>query len=430
VVIFFVWGALALVLLAATWTWRSRGGLVRVALQALWTLWLVEMGARAVTALQPAGSERSVCAWTAADHGMPELERRSVPAALLSLEGRRPARSDAARVLVVGDSFAAGEGVGPGQDIASQLATITGADVRNHGLSGLSFFEEAALYDDHGRVQAADVVVWLFVLNDLGSASPGDALRRAGLDGPIADGILDHTREGVLAQPSVAWGLARDAWRRGTVAQIVESSYQRGYDAAASGPDLDAFEARLGAIQQDLASRDARLVFAVWPILHHLRDYPFAAAHAELLLRAARVGAEAVDLADVFSGQDEATLWASVADHHPNAAAQAEAAAYLAGHLGTVRPSGGVVCPPPATPLAIAQQRRCAHPEDPAAAFAMAQARLDAGPDAEPPPFQHTQLALVEMHEGLALAGGAAASAEARATALALLAQIDAARRR
>lgn len=426
----FAWGAVLVVLVAATWTWRARGGFVRLGLQALWTLWLVEMGARALTAVQPAGAERSVCAWTAADHGMPELERRSVPAALLSLEGRRAARSETPRVLVVGDSFAAGEGVGPGQDIASHLATLTGAEVRNHGLSGLSFFEEAALYDDHGRVQAADVVVWLFVLNDLGSASPGDALRRAGLDGPIADGILDHTREGVLASPSVAWGLARDAWRRGAVAQIVESSYQRGYDAAASGPDLAALEQRLGAIQRDLAARDARLVFAVWPILHHLRDYPFAAAHAELLARAARAGAEPVDLAEVFAGRDEATLWASTADHHPNAAAQAEAAAYIAGHLGPVRPSGAVVCPPPATPLAIAQQRRCAHPEDPAAAFAMAQARLDAGPEVEPPPFQHTQLALVEMHEGLALAGSGAASAEARATALALLAQIDAARRR
>jgi lysophospholipase L1-like esterase len=424
-------GAWGVVLVAVALAARRAGpGVVRWGLQLLAFVALAEVGLRLgfPGELGATDSSHSRNAWTVTDHDLPGLRRFPIPTALLGAPGT--ARDGRPRVVVVGDSFVAGEGVGPGDDVAHHLAArLDGFDVLNHGLSGLGFAEEAALYEELGRNAQADVVVWLFVLNDLPSASPSGAIAEAGLQGPFSDGIVDRTLEG-----GDGWGLAlvdvpRVMWRRARVADVVAQAYRDGYDPAVSGAELDAFQVRLAGLVADQRARGGRFVFGVYPILYDLENAPFAAAHTELLRRAEAAGAEVLDLAPAFAGAPAEAWWASPTDHHPNAAGQAAVAARLAEQIRGA--AVGRVAPPTCGADAFgavaagaahaARASRCADPADPWAALALARAWLAAGHAASPGPFQPRKLALVHLHDALTLAVGRADEAAVRAEAGAVL---------
>ena len=296
-------------------TWRASGGRgsgVPAWLALPWTLWLVELGLGFV-------------APSPVEHHSPVIGR---PVTLwegirFGSDTVRPL-TDTPRVAVVGDSFVAGQGVREPDTLPMQIsnrlnARGLSADVLNLGDSGRSFFDEYTFYGALGGSLDPDVVVWVFVLNDLGFQG-GDAYDLINLAPPPEP-------TGVAAVDVVRRGL----WARETTRRTTE-----GYKLALA-PQVEGLEQvkrLLTAVADELHARGGRLVFTVYPLLQDLDAYPFHDEHDRLNAIAAESGAEVVDLRPVFAGHDASALWANLLDHHPNAVAQGMAADVLAKALG------------------------------------------------------------------------------------------------
>ena len=325
------------VLLAVTWAIaRPRGGRVPRWLAVPWTLLLAEILAGWVSPDEPVEAPD----W--ADR-VPQDRRQlsgwSVPEDLL---WRRP-EAEQPRTPVVwvgGDSFVYGQGVRRGETLPARLEAAlleqrVSTRVLNLGEPGRSFFDVAAREAIFSRGAAPDVIVHVFVLNDLGLAAPGKT----------GSNWTDFIREArSTSSPSRLWAMARSAW----LSRQLERQTERAYRDAlrADTAPWGAFEETLDAAVERAEARGARYVFAVYPLLHDLEDYPFEAEHQRLLEAAERAGAEAVDLLPAFRGLDERRLWVHPADHHPNAVAHEAAARRLAAAVSgqPVKAAAGGVC--------------------------------------------------------------------------------------
>ena len=275
-------------------------------------------------------------------------------------------------VQVVGDSFAAGVGAPAEGTLVAQLAqamapTHPDVVVRDHGRPGAAFVNEVhsfALIDQHA---AADVVAWIFVLNDLGISCPD-----------CKDFITQQDRLGALGSPLLRT-LAGATLGPGATA-AAEGSY---HDALA--PDTDNWaelEATLPRVVRAVTDRGGRFVFVIFPLMHALDRYPFEDEHRRLAAVAEASGAEVLDLLPAFEGRDARTLWAHPIDHHPNTEGYGIAARAIAGFLGPapLPDSRGTDCAAPPIllpPGSAAEQRVCGDPSPEALADA-AQILLDA----------------------------------------------------
>lgn len=375
---------LGALLLVVGWASRRARGPMLTVLSTAATLLVAEGVASGVAALRgPPPPEVGRNPSPPTTQGVAALAELPVAEALTWTEGRRPARRPGvARVLLLGDSFAAGAGVGAGEDLGAQLVPALASrgsgpvEVVVHARPGLDFWTEHTWLLDDGLWWAPDVVVWLWVLNDLQGANPW-AGPPAGLDQRTWDDLI-MDRSGRAASSGSALVDLLGRIRRGRRVQAwVEEVYARGHDPAVNGEELDLVERALAEVSAALAARGARLVVAIHPLLHDLVDYPFVAAHAEVARRARRAGAEVVDLLPVFEGQEASALWASPTDHHPSAAAHAASAAWLAEALGTLPAAEPPSCehPPGAGADADLRRARCEAPEGVEALLALARQR-------------------------------------------------------
>lgn len=420
---------LAVLVGIGAWRWRtratprSRAAGLCASLVVLVTC--VELGAVALTP-RPEEEPRSRNAWEPAELDIPALGGFAVPAPLLSMAGR-PSAEGPLRVLFMGDSFAAGEGVGPGEDYASGVGrrlASAGVEVEivNHGLSGTSVWTQLAMFDHHSGPWVPDVVVWTWVLNDLGRASS----HLGGARGPEDDGVVDRRVR------QVGWSRAVDLFRgalagRASSARVV-AGYRAAHDPALNGVALDRMEAELGQRVRSVTDRGGRFLMVIHPLLFQLDAYPFTEAHAEVADRARRAGAEVLDLLPIYAGEDAASLHVSRRDHHPNAIghardADAITAALLAGELvARERPACEAVAArtaDPASPVGLAALR-CAAPDDPAGPLGMASLYLEYEVHPGWAPFAPDKLVVLGMAEAVALSAGTGDEARVRAEVEAL----------
>ncbi len=302
--------------------------------------------------------------------------------------GARLQRGPHPRVLALGDSFIYGLGVGEGEDVPTRVAEALAAadnpvDMVNLGRIGMDLERVARLYHRVGRLYGPDVVLWFFVLNDL-----GDPLPPAVMGGAYHDLINDSVGPGRVAGSALLGLVARAR----AVAALSAAS-EAGYRALLTDPArLARAERLLREVVEDRVGSGGRVVVAIYPLLHRLRAYPFREAHEAVAAMAERAGAEVVDLLPAFEGRDARALWVSRADHHPNPAAHALAGAWLALHLGAVVHAPALPCPPRADAFdpegRLQAVGLCADPTDPARWVAWLDA-LDAcaaclaGPDIE-----------------------------------------------
>ena len=275
---------------------------------------------------------------------------------------------------MVGDSFAYGQGVPEAARLGSRIRDGLSADGAHVDLlplatPGLAFPDEAVLYDDVGEAYAPDVVVWVFVLNDLGM----------GAAAPTNDFIV--VRDPPPHGSALGWLARRAMVTRAVTAQTVEA-----YRGALTSPTgVEVLTYGLRRVVGDVRARGGRFVFVIFPLLHDLDAYPFADGHADLARVAAAEGAEVVDLLGTFQGRDASSLWVSNDDHHPNAAGHAIAADAILAHLrahDTPLPASAPRACPPAPPLwsddvglAAARDALCADPTDGEAWLAWGEAR-------------------------------------------------------
>lgn len=310
--------ALGVALGVATRGVARDAGVGRLAVQLGWTLWLAEVALAFVAGLLP---------WMPADEppgsafGKDSYEVGSI---------RRPAplfdRFDGPGhdLLFVGDSFTYGQGVGPddtlpSQTIAALAARGVDAEAVNLGLSGESTEGEGVLFEALGVPADPEVVVWVFVLNDFGLAGDAGAL----------DFIMDRRAQD--ATGSFLVDAVREAVRKGRMSALTTRAYREAFapgatTRASQEPILQAVGARGQAA-------GARMVLAIYPLMHRLDDYPFRDVHGVVGALGEAAGFEVVDLLPAFEGRDASALWVHRADQHPNAEGHRLAAEHLAAAL-------------------------------------------------------------------------------------------------
>jgi hypothetical protein len=247
-----------------------------------------------------------------------------------------PKRPGVTRVMVLGDSFAEGQGVKEADTLARVLerlleATTPGKwEVRNCGRRGADF---PALFEAFEQLLPfePDLVIYALVLND---ADQSDAFRarqtylndwivdRRDQDNepPRPPGLFDSRVSDFVADRFHAWRVGRettrwylDMWGEGNREGWART---QGY---------------LREMNRQTGQRGARLLVAPWPLFVGLEGaYPFAPVHETIARFCLGEGIAHHDLLPVFRGQPSASFWVHPVDRHPNEKAHRLAAEALA----------------------------------------------------------------------------------------------------
>ncbi len=213
------------------------------------------------------------------------------------------------RVLMLGDSLTFGWGV-PAEATTSRLlekALNASGDkswqVINAGVGNYNTAQEVAYFMREGHRYDPDVVVLNYFIND---AEP-----------------TPHRRTNLFSEWSYAYVylmgrldiLGRQAFGMKDWADYYLGLY---------GDDRPGWQAAIKSIEALAAfcrARQIPLVIVHYPELHDLKNYRFAGVSNALKGLADRVGVRFVDLLPAVKGEDEAGLWVTPTDAHPNARA-------------------------------------------------------------------------------------------------------------
>jgi hypothetical protein len=233
------------------------------------------------------------------------------------------------RVVILGDSFAEGQGVREPDTFARRIERALrgmGRDVEvvNCGRRGRDFPE---LFDAFERLLSyqPDVVLYAMVLNDP-VQSPEFKARQDFLN----DWILDRRRmlsEGKPEWPSVwkshALGFILDEIE----ARRVERATTKWYDEMYGPPNGEGWsetQRYLQRMNESMRSRGGRLVVALLPLLVDTDGhYPFDGPTAEVRIACERTGIPFYDALAALRGRPAAALWVNPVDLHPNEVAHA-----------------------------------------------------------------------------------------------------------
>jgi lysophospholipase L1-like esterase len=246
-----------------------------------------------------------------------------------------PKRKGARRVMILGDSFAEGEGVKEQDTCARVLGRLLDAvspgrfEVRNCARRGTDFpelyeaFEEILPYEP-------DLVVYALTLND--AARPASFQARQTY---VNDWILERGHDPDEPGPPGFWrsrlvgfvGDRVDAWRVGR--ETTRWYLEMWGEANAEG--WAETQSYLREMKRQLEGRGARLLVAPWPLFVGLESaYPFTPAHETIARFCLRAGIAHHDLLPVFRGRRSSDFWVHPVDRHPNETAHRLAAESLA----------------------------------------------------------------------------------------------------
>ena len=240
------------------------------------------------------------------------------------------------RVVVVGDSFAEGQGVKEQHTLARVLEDLledpsSGQfEVHNCGRRGLDLprlmesFEGALVYEP-------DLVVYALVLNDA-VRPPAFQARQS----YVNDWILDRERlpDETTAPPGLfrlrTFDLVADrvgAWRVGQET----TRWYRDMWGEGNPEGWPRTQELIRDMERRSNRQGARFVVAIWPLFVGLEGpYPFSAAHETIAEFCLGAGIPVLDLLPVFRGQRSSGLWVHPVDRHPNELAHRMAAEALA----------------------------------------------------------------------------------------------------
>ena len=238
----------------------------------------------------------------------------------------RPPGEDLRRIVFLGDSLTFGWGVEQDEIFAALLEDSLNAEqpteVLNFGTGNYNTTQEVELFLERGLDPLPDQVVVFYFINDaepVPTRSPFSFL---------ANFRIVTFYWSRLGQLRTRWNPER------TFQEYYAALYQE--DQVGWRETRDAF-ARLARVCRQ---RGIDLRVVLLPELHELADYPFASEHGQVEVALKALGVPVLDLTPVFADVIEPrTLWVSLDDAHPNAAAHARIA--LASHAFIDRGGAG-----------------------------------------------------------------------------------------
>ena len=209
------------------------------------------------------------------------------------------------RVLLLGSSIALGWGVPEEKTIRSRLEeNLPGWTAYNGGIGNYNVARSVRLFEQAWRnTIRPDVVVVHFFLRDAEFLPPSRE-----------NFIVRHSQFAVTLY-HIANGFLEG---RDGVAGLI-NHYRAIYDPSSRG-----FKDMIIALDRlnEIAKEDGfKVILAVVPDIHQLRDYPFGFAHERVKALAKDRGWQFLDFLDVLGKYQGPELWAMPGDPHPNAVA-------------------------------------------------------------------------------------------------------------
>jgi len=226
------------------------------------------------------------------------------------------------RLIVLGDSFAWGQGVEEENTFPRVLESLLNerqcVEVCNSGRSGLNTVQEVELLEDHLLVYDPDFVLLQFCLND--AEEEGYSLPR-----------LLPARAARAFGWSYLYFAARFAYSRALIALGRWPDYHE-YISEQYLPNSESWQACQEAVSR-LAQLSAQKGFGcavvVFPIFERTRPYTFLEETSQIVDAAVEAGLPVPDLFPVYEDWDFDELAVSRYDRHPNATAHRVAAEAL-----------------------------------------------------------------------------------------------------
>ncbi len=224
----------------------------------------------------------------------------------------------AVRILVMGDSFAFGEGVSVGERSTEIMDGVLdqrirgGVDTINAAVSGYASSDELGLARFLIPRLDPDLVLLAYCLNDPIHGTEDDY--------PAFDLIMLRHRGSERESRSYLWRVVRQRMNDLRVTGATLDWYRNMYE----GPEAAWVRSRIHlAEMRDAAKRDgARFAVAIQPIFFEVGgDYPLLAAHREIRDWCENQRIPVLDLQPAFRGLATKDLIVHPKDHHPNAKA-------------------------------------------------------------------------------------------------------------
>lgn len=217
------------------------------------------------------------------------------------------------RIVLIGDSFAFGEGVRFEQTLGERLErrlnerreSAARVEVLNLGVGGANTRAELSYLRNRGVALEPDLVLWLYVLNDAGAA-------RLDLWENFTQQYEDRSlRKSYLVSYLYA-RVGRQILGRRYIDELVSRSKEQLNKWNRSMKGLS--EAR------DVArAAGAEFQVAIFPFMYRLDDsYPFREFHDMVSEYCRENEIEVLDLLPAFLGQIDTDLWVHASDQHPN----------------------------------------------------------------------------------------------------------------
>lgn len=220
------------------------------------------------------------------------------------------ARTEARRIIFLGDSLTLGWGVEEKDTFAhlteESLGRSSPTEVLNFGTGNYNTDQQVQLFLKKGPAYQPDEVVLFYFIND---AEPTPVMSRWG--------FLQHSR------------LVTLVWSR---AQILRALFSPGrtFRSYYSGlyqdgqPGWKRTQEALATLADTCKAQKIRLKLVILPELHQIDPYPFQREHQLVLSEAQALGVPTLDALGCFDrSAPPASWWVARDDAHPNAAAHA-----------------------------------------------------------------------------------------------------------
>jgi len=253
------------------------------------------------------------------------------------------------KVLAIGDSFTAGQGVKPQDTWIKQLEKLSSKKLYgiNRGVSGFNIKEIYEMFNVAIQEVDPDLVVYAYVLNDpivkskvplkldLDTVNQYE-YKEAGLYDDLINfrtTVFENNRNGLMNLLYKSSNMARyliRSFERKEITKRTIAYYQQIHDPAQNAEGLEETFKLIEQIKITSEKKHSKFLVMIFPLFYNTqKNYPFQHVHQFIQRELAKRKVESLDLFPEYKGIKDAELWVHPVDQHPNDYAQGIAAKAL-----------------------------------------------------------------------------------------------------